>query len=94
MRLPVRRLIDLVREAGFERIDAMKADIEGAEDVALLPFFEEAPQALWPRLLIVENNRAEWRRDCIAFLEARGYRSHKVAGNIVLQRGETLRRAR
>ena len=90
VRLPVRRLIDLVREAGFERIDAMKVDIEGAEDIALLPFFEEAPQALWPKLLIVENNRAEWRRDCVAYLEARGYRSRKVAGNVVLQRGEML----
>jgi FkbM family methyltransferase len=90
VRLPVRRLIDLVREAGFERIDAMKVDIEGAEDIALLPFFEEAPQALWPKLLIVENNRAEWRRDCVAYLEAHGYRSHKVAGNVVLQHGETL----
>ncbi|MEO8421575.1 MAG: FkbM family methyltransferase, partial [Hyphomicrobium sp.] len=84
IRLPVRRLIDLVREAGFERIDAMKVDIEGAEDIALLPFFEEAPQALWPRLLIVESNRAEWRRDCVALLEGRGYRSRKVAGNVVL----------
>jgi FkbM family methyltransferase len=93
VRLPVRRLIDLVREAGFERIDAMKVDIEGAEDIALLPFFEEAPQALWPKLLIVENNRAEWRRDCVAYLEARGYQARKVSGNVVLQLGEPLRGA-
>lgn len=32
-----------------------KADIEG-EDLALLPFFEEAPSALCPRLIIVDNN--------------------------------------
>jgi FkbM family methyltransferase len=94
VRLPVRRLIDLVREARFERIDAMKVDIEGAEDIALLPFFDEAPQALWPKLLIVENNRAEWRRDCVAYLEARGYRAREVSGNVILQRGETLRGTR
>jgi len=91
VRLPVRRLIDLVREAGFERIDAMKVDIEGAEDIALLPFFEEAPQALWPKLLIVENNRAEWQRDCVAYLEARGYGARKVSGNVILQLSEARR---
>ncbi len=43
IRLPVRKLLGLVKEHGFERIDALKADIEGAEDLALLPFMEEAP---------------------------------------------------
>ncbi len=75
VRLPVRRLIDLVREAGFTRIDAIKADIEGAEDRALLPFIEEAPESLWPQLFIIENGQSEWKRDCIAFLEERGYRN-------------------
>jgi FkbM family methyltransferase len=86
VRLPVRRLLDLVREAGFERIDAMKADIEGAEDRALLPFMEEAPKTLWPRLFIIEDGRSEWRRDCVAFLQERGYRSVPGPDNLVLCR--------
>ena len=40
----MRKLLGLVKEHGFERIDALKADIEGAEDLALLPFMEEAPR--------------------------------------------------
>lgn len=84
VRLPVRRLIDLVREAGFERIDALKADIEGAEDLALLPFMEEAPQSLWPKLIIIENNPDEWRRNCVSFLKERGYRQIAGRSNIVL----------
>jgi FkbM family methyltransferase len=86
VRLPVRRLIDLVRDAGFERIDALKVDIEGAEDLALLPFMEEAPQSLWPKLIIIENNPDEWRRNCVTFLKERGYRQIAGRSNIVLCR--------
>lgn len=87
IRLPMRKLAGLVKEHGFERIDALKADIEGAEDVALIPFIEEAPPALWPRLIIMENNPCEWRRDCAAFLRENGYLRVPAKGdNIVLRR--------
>jgi len=85
IRLPVRKLLGLVQEHGFERIDALKADIEGAEDLALLPFMEEAPQSLWPRLIIMENGVREWRRDCVAFLRDCGYEQVLGRGNIVLR---------
>ena len=88
VRMPVRRLIDLVREAGFTRIDALKADIEGAEDLALLPFMEEAPPSLWPALFIIERNGGEWRRDCAAFLKQRGYRQVPMYGNLALRRAD------
>jgi FkbM family methyltransferase len=89
VRLPTRRLIDVLREHGFERIDALKADVEGAEDLALLPFFEEAPQSLWPKLLIIEDGSADWRRNCVTFLTEHGYRVMQRTANIVLERGET-----
>jgi FkbM family methyltransferase len=85
VRLPVRRLIDLVREAGFTRVDALKADIEGAEDRAILPFIEEAPRNLWPKLFIIEANRSEWQRDCIALLQQRGYSQIRTRNNAVLR---------
>jgi FkbM family methyltransferase len=86
IKLPVRKLLDLVREHGFERIDALKADIEGAEDLALLPFLEEAPRALWPRLVIMEMSPREWRRDCIAVMRELGYRRlHVPSSNVVLR---------
>jgi FkbM family methyltransferase len=47
-------LLTLVREEGYSRIDAIKLDVEGAEDLALDPFLNEAPRALWPRLIIME----------------------------------------
>jgi FkbM family methyltransferase len=85
-RLPVRTLLSLVREHGFTRIDALKADIEGAEDLAILPLIEEAPRDIWPQLLIMENNAEEWRRDCIKELLARGYTMQLASpGNVILR---------
>ena len=46
IRVPATTLLDLVRREGFERIDAIKLDVEGAEDVILEPFLREAPEAL------------------------------------------------
>jgi len=85
IRLPVRKLLGVVKEHGFERIDALKADIEGAEDLALIPFMEEAPPSLWPKLIIMENGAQEWRRDCVAFFLERGYERVRGRGNIVLR---------
>ena len=88
VRLPVRTLLGLIRENGFERIDALKADIEGAEDLALIPFFEQAPRSLWPKLMIIEDSRQTWKRDCVVFLTERGYRLVPGAGNLVLRRSD------
>jgi len=85
IRLPVRKLLGVIKEHGFERIDALKADIEGAEDLALISFMEEAPPSLWPKLIIMENGAQEWRRDCVAFLLERGYERVWGRGNIVLR---------
>jgi FkbM family methyltransferase len=85
IRLPVRKLFGLVKEHGFERIDALKADIEGAEDLALMPFMEEAPRTLWPKIMILESNAREWRRDLLGALLARGYAIIPGPGNLVLR---------
>jgi FkbM family methyltransferase len=68
--VPVRSLHEMLISDGFDRIDAMKVDIEGFEDRVLPPFFETAPRSLWPRLLILEAWTGAIRDLCIA----RGYR--------------------
>lgn len=68
--VPVKPLHDMVAAAGFQRLDAMKMDIEGFEDRVLPPYFESAPRALWPRLLILEAWTSEIRDLCVS----RGYR--------------------
>ena len=44
--VPCRTLESVLNEAGFDRVDALKIDIEGAEDTVLVPFFATAPPAL------------------------------------------------
>ncbi|WMS41574.1 FkbM family methyltransferase [Acuticoccus sp. MNP-M23] len=52
----------------------LKIDIEGFEDQALLPYFELAPEAQWPRAIVLETlHRALWRDDCLQDLFQRGY---------------------
>jgi FkbM family methyltransferase len=52
--VPVKTLLDMLVADGFDRVDAMKVDIEGFEGRVLPPFFDTAPRSLWPRLLILE----------------------------------------
>ena len=69
-----RPLLDVARDLGLARIDCLKIDVEGAEDLVLLPFLETAEPALWPRAILIEDNAALWRRDCLGALRDRGYR--------------------
>ena len=57
LKVRAKALLSLTGEENLTRIDAMKLDVEGAEDLILEPFFAEAPQNLWPRLLLIENDR-------------------------------------
>ena len=50
----MRDLPAIATEQGLGRIDALKIDIEGHEDAALVPFFETAPERLWPRRVVIE----------------------------------------
>ena len=72
--VPARTLLTLVRDEGLERVDAIKIDVEGAEDLVLDPYLRTAPEALWPRLVIVEDARKRWQIDLDAPLRSRGYR--------------------
>ena len=87
IRVPAVTLLDLVRAEGLERIDAVKLDVEGAEDLILEPFLREAPAALLPRLLLVENGTDQWQLDLPKLLEGHGYRElTRTRLNLVFER--------
>ncbi|NJO54753.1 MAG: FkbM family methyltransferase [Bacteroidales bacterium] len=67
---PLDRILD---SEGIETVDAMKIDVEGAEDLVLLPFFRSAPPARWPALLILANRPDLWHSDLDALLREHGY---------------------
>lgn len=53
--IPMRRLSEVVAEAGLTSIHGLKIDIEGYEDKALAPFLDEAPRSLLPRKIVIEH---------------------------------------
>lgn len=67
-------LLDTLKAQKLKHIDAMKVDIEGAEDLALVPFIENAPEGMLPSVLIFEDNRPHWQLNVIETLASRGYR--------------------
>ena len=74
IRVPSLRLQRILEEAGVAHVDALKIDVEGYEDRVLIGFFKQAPQALWPRAVVIEHlSKDEWQDDCIADMVARGY---------------------
>jgi hypothetical protein len=43
-------------------------------DLILEPFLRDAPEALWPGFIIVEDSRGRWQSDLPALLESKGYK--------------------
>jgi hypothetical protein len=74
VKVPAKTLLELVREEGYAAIDAIKLDVEGAEDIILDPFLRDAPAALHPKLLIIEDGSNRWQIDLPKIVEERGYR--------------------
>ena len=88
IRVPAVTLIGLCRSEALDRIDAVKLDVEGAEDLILEPFLREAPEFLRPRLILVENGTDQWQIDLPALLERYGYRRlAKTRLNLIFERG-------
>lgn len=85
IRVPATALLDLVRNERLERLNAVKLDVEGAEDIILEPFFRDAPAALHPSLLILGSR--QWQTDLLGMLAANGYRMRtRTRMNFVLER--------
>ena len=89
IKVPSLRLQRILDEAAASHVDTLKIDVEGFEDRVLTGFFEQAPQSLWPRAVVIEHLSAnEWQHDCIADMRARGYAEvGKTRSNTLLVRG-------
>jgi FkbM family methyltransferase len=85
--VPSKKLLTLIEEEGFERIDAIKLDTEGAEDIILDTFFAEAPETLWPSLVIMERGNSRWHVDLPKLLNFNGYRVvGETRNNVIYER--------
>ena len=82
-----RPLLALMDSHGIARADAMKIDVEGAEDVILKAFFDAAPPDRLPGAIILENAPTRWGIDLMALCEENGYRVEATTHmNVILVR--------
>ena len=80
-------LLDLLKKHEIEYITNLKIDIEGYEDKALKPFFDSAPNKLYPKNIVIEyTSQNEWEdRDFINYLLNKGYKQiMRTRGNLCL----------
>ena len=61
--VPVKPLLDILSWHSVKKVDALKIDIEGYEDRALIPFFRTAPRELWPAYVMIERSPHVWAED-------------------------------
>jgi FkbM family methyltransferase len=88
VRTRCRPLATILCEAGVMAVDALKIDIEGAEDWALAPFLRDASEALLPGLILIEDRPDDWAVDLYALLRERGYIvASRSKHNVVFQLG-------
>lgn len=74
-KIDVITLTDFIIEEKIKEISAIKIDIEGYEDKALIPFFNYLGNLQLPKLIILEHsNKQLWGTDLISFLNIKGYR--------------------
>jgi FkbM family methyltransferase len=73
--IPMRTLASILRELGVGRVDALKIDIEGHEDAALVPLLDEAEgDALRPTRIVIEHPRSgDDYHGCAAAFARHGY---------------------
>lgn len=87
VRVAAKTLHSLITEEGYGHVDAVKLDVEGAEDIILEPFFRHAPKELWPCLLIIEDGAQRWQIDLPKLVKETGYRLvAKTRLNFVFER--------
>ncbi|WP_201863550.1 FkbM family methyltransferase [Microvirga soli] len=87
IRVPAVTLLDLLNREGLTHVDAIKLDVEGAEDLVLGPFFRDAPASLYPAAFIVANVPERWQVDVVGLLTGKGYRQIlETKMNLVFER--------
>jgi FkbM family methyltransferase len=87
VKVPARTLAALLDDHGYSHIDALKIDVEGAEDVIIEPFLNDAPESLWPKLIVIEDSAHRWQVDLRALFARHGYRElPKTRLNLIFAR--------
>jgi len=79
-------LFSVLKDLGISHIDILKIDIEGAEPIALSPFFKAATINLYPHYILIENSEKRWDVDFPDQLRKWGYTVELKAKNNTIYR--------
>jgi len=90
IRVRAKPLAEILDEYSVNAIDALKIDVEGYEDSALIPFFETCSPELRPKILVIEHcHSSEWKTDIIEYLKGIGYCiRNRTRANTILERSK------
>ena len=79
-------LQELCNKYKITSIDAIKIDVEGVEDMVLIPFFNNALRSLWPKCIVIEHaHHKDWKNDLLWYLKEKGYFIRKKdSSNMIL----------
>ncbi len=86
----VRPLAAVLQAEGLTCVDALKIDVEGLELPVMEAFFGEAPEELWPTLIITEFKETARHRNLRELLERNDYGALlKTKSNLAMERRPT-----
>src|SRR5262249_28038555 len=84
-------LLQLLQDVGIDAVHAIKIDVEVGEAVILAPFFHDAPESMWPRLILLEDARSAWTVDLFSLVASLGYTvASRTRLNVTLRRISSL----
>ncbi len=75
VRVTCKPLLTILADLGVQKVDSLKIDIEGAEDMALIPYLNEALEENLPSCIVIENSEHLWKMDLVGALKKRGYKT-------------------
>lgn len=80
-------LESIVKKYSIKKISGLKIDIEGHEDKALFPFFNNMNSDLYPKNILIEyTSNSLWKHDIILHLKQLGYiEKFRTKANMALQ---------
>jgi len=86
IKVKCKKLIDIINEEELNYITNLKIDIEGSEDLVLIPFFKNCKKKLYPKNIVLEHSSHKlWKKNLINFLNNIGYKEiFKNESNIIL----------
>ena len=73
----IKNIEKILKKNNITRINCLKIDVEGHEDLALLPFFKSTEKSLFPLHMVIEHtSNSIWRyKDLMGFLSQIGYKT-------------------